>query len=46
VNGSTESDNTYAQEQLASSGRPSQWLYFVEPTRGRVTAEYCVYLDD
>jgi hypothetical protein len=46
VNGSTESDNTYAQEQLASSGRPSQWLYFVEPTRGRVTAEYLVSLDD
>lgn len=45
VNGSTESDNTYALEQLASAGRPSQWLYFVEPDKGRVSAEYCVYLD-
>jgi hypothetical protein len=44
-NGSTESDNTYALEQLASMGRPSQWLLFVEPEAGMVTAEYCVYLD-
>lgn len=46
VNGSTESDNSYAQEQLAASGSPSQWLLFVEPSRGRVSAEYVVYLDD
>ena len=46
VNGSTESDNTYALENLASAGRPSQWLYFVNPDRGRVTAEYRVWLDD
>jgi hypothetical protein len=46
VNGSTESDNTYALEQLSSAGRPCQWLYFVEPDRGRVTAEYRVWLDD
>ena len=45
VNGSTESDNTYALENLASAGRPSQWLYFVDPTKGRVTAEYRVWLD-
>lgn len=45
VNGSTESDNTYAQEQLAAAGRPSQWLMFAHPKRG-VTAEYCVWLDD
>jgi hypothetical protein len=45
VNGSTESDNTYALEQLAAAGRPSQWLYFVEPDKGRVSAEYVVYLD-
>ena len=44
VNGSTESDNTYALEQLASSGRPSQWLFFVDPDKGRVTAEYLVDL--
>lgn len=46
VNGSTESDNTYAMEQLASSGRPAQWLIFVKPDRGRVTAEYLVDLSD
>lgn len=45
VSGSPESDNTYAQEQLAAVGRPSQWLLFAHPNRG-VTAEYCVWLDD
>ena len=45
VNGSTESHNTYAQEQLAAQGRPSQWLLLVHPKNG-VTAEYCVYLDN
>jgi hypothetical protein len=44
VNGSTESHNTYAQEQLAAVGRPSQWFLMVHPKKG-VTAEYCVYLD-
>lgn len=44
VNGSTESDNTYALEQLAAAGRPSQWLLFVEPEKGNVTAEYVVRL--
>lgn len=44
-NGSTESHNTWAQEQLAAVGRPSQSLRFVEPARGRVTAEYVLYLD-
>jgi hypothetical protein len=45
VNGSTESDNTYAVEQLAASGRPCQWLLFVDPDKGRQTAEYRVWLD-
>jgi hypothetical protein len=45
VNGSTESDNTYALEQLAAAGRPCQWLYFVDPDKGRVSAEYRVWLD-
>jgi len=45
VNGSTESDNTYAQEQLAAAGRPCQWLLFVDPAKGRATAEYRVWLD-
>ena len=44
-NGSTESDNTYAAEQLAASGEPSQWLLFQHPERG-VTAEYLVRLEE
>ena len=36
--------NTYAAEQLAASGRPSQRLAFIHPERG-VTAEYLVWLD-
>lgn len=44
-NGSTESHNTFAQEQLAAVGRPSQGLRFVHPDKGMVTAEYTVWLD-
>lgn len=42
VNGSTESTNTYAQENLATSGSPSQWLLFVSDNG--VAAEYEVRL--
>lgn len=45
VNGSTESYNTYAQENLAAQSEPAQWLLFVDPERGRVTGEYKVWLD-
>jgi hypothetical protein len=45
VNGSTESYNTYALEQLASMGRPSQFCLFVKPDKG-VTAEYLVQLEE
>jgi hypothetical protein len=41
--GSTESDNTYAQEFFAASGRPSQWLLFAHPRLG-VTSEYEVHV--
>ena len=44
VSGSTESYNTYAQEALASVGSPSQPLLFVSPSKGRVTADYTVWL--
>lgn len=44
VNGSTESYNTYAQENLGAMSDPSQWLLYVSPDRGRVTAEYGVDL--
>jgi hypothetical protein len=46
VNGSTESYNTYAQENLAAIGRPSQRLLFVSPDRGTVTAQYKVNLTE
>ena len=43
--GSTESENRYASVNLASSATPSQRLHFVDPTKGRVTAAYKVWLD-
>ena len=43
-NGSTESTNTYAAEELSAAGRPCQWLLFSHPKRG-VSAEYLVALD-
>ena len=46
VSGSTESSNSYAQEQLASMSDPSQWLLFAHPQKGRITAEYLVELGD
>lgn len=45
-NGSTESFNTYAQENLAAMGRPSQRMMFVHPKHGEVTCEYKVWLAD
>ena len=42
-NGSTESDNTYAAENLAAAGTPNQWLLYQSQTR--VTAEYNLDLD-
>jgi hypothetical protein len=44
ANGSTESYNTFAQETLAAQSEPSQWLLFVDPEKGRVTASYGVHL--
>jgi len=44
--GSTESDNRYASVGLASSAVPSQRLHFIDPKKGRVTAQYQVWLDD
>jgi len=41
-NGSTESDNTYAQESLAAAGEPCQWLLFM--TDKGIGAEYLVRL--
>ena len=44
--GSTESDNRYAGDTLASSALPSQRLHFVDPDKGRVTAQYKLWLHD
>ena len=44
ANGSTESMNTYAQENMGSMGDPEQWTLFVDPEGGRVTASYGVDL--
>ncbi len=44
MTGSPESDNVYAQEFVAATGDPSQRLHFIDPDKGRVTAEYRVWL--
>lgn len=44
--GSTESDNRYARDNLASSAIPSQRLHFIDPRKGRVTAQYKITLAD
>ena len=45
--GSTESDNRYARDTMAAASVPSQRLHFVDPRRGRVTAQYStVWLDE
>lgn len=44
ANGSTESTNTFAAETLAAQSRPTQWLLYVDPAAGRVTASYGVEL--
>lgn len=45
VNGSVESYNIYAQEQLKSMSAPHQWLLMCHPEHG-VTAEYRVWLGE
>lgn len=44
--GSTESDNRYARETMAASAIPTQRLHFIDPEKGRVTAQYKVWLDE
>lgn len=43
--GSIESDNRYARDNLAVTATPSQRLHFVDPRKGRVTAQYQVWCD-
>ena len=42
--GSIESSNTYAQEWVAASGEPAQWLLFQTPSG--LSAEYLIRLED
>lgn len=44
ITASPESDNRYARDTMASGGSCSQRLHFVEPSKGRVTAQYRVSL--
>ena len=44
--GSPETDNRYARDSMAATSTPSQRLHFVNPRRGRVTAQYRVDLRD
>lgn len=43
--GSIESDNRYARDNLAVTATPSQRLHFVDPRKGRVTAQYQIWTD-
>ena len=45
VTGSPESNNEYARKVCTAVGKPSQRVHFVDPDKGRVTAEYVVFLD-
>jgi hypothetical protein len=44
-NGSTESDNRYAQMSLASQALPSQRVHFIDPAAGRVVAQHKIWLE-
>lgn len=44
--GSTESDNRYARDTMAASAIPSQRLHFIDPVKGRVTAQYKIILQE
>lgn len=42
--GSTESDNRYARDTMASSAVPSQRIHFIHPEKSLVTAQYRIIL--
>jgi len=44
MTGSPESDNEYAREFVAAAAIPSQRLHFIDPDKGRVTAQYRIEL--
>lgn len=46
ITGSIESGNEYAREFMAATGHPQQRLHFIDPRKGRVTAEYRIRAKD
>lgn len=46
MTGSPESDNRYARDTMASMSASTQRLHFVNPSKGRVTAQFKVELRD
>lgn len=42
--GSTESDNRYARETMAAAAEPTQRLHFIDKGRGRVSAQYKIWV--
>lgn len=46
MTGSPESDNRYARDTMASISASTQRLHFVDPEKGRVTAQFKVELRD
>jgi hypothetical protein len=45
VTPSLVSDSAFAKEWVASTSVPGQRLHFIDPDKGRVTAEYLIWLD-
>jgi len=44
VCGTLQTTDWFSREQIAAATVPAQYLYFVDPNAGRVTAEYRVDL--
>lgn len=45
MSGAVETGNRYARDLLASNGAASQRLHFIDPEKGRVSAEYRLWLE-
>lgn len=46
ITGSPETDNRYARDKMAAAGAPTQRLHFIDPQKGRVTAQFKVFLEE
>lgn len=46
MTGAPESDNRYARDTMAAAATPTQRLHFIDPVKGRVTAQYKVWIDE